>query len=237
MRIGKKTRPKAEPVLDLSESESHLRERGESGSGSLPVRTCIVERTRKEKPTLLRFVISPDNEVVPDIKGNLPGRGVWVTSKKEVVAEAVRRHAFERAFRKPVSVNANLPGLVEELFKRSALERLSICTKAGLVVAGFSKVEAALNRGEIVGLLHAKDAAADGKAKLDRKFLASGLGKGPIGPKNLFSSAEISLATGGTNVIHAGVKEGGAARAFFEALDRLSGYCGGDLEDAPPARV
>ena len=108
-----------------------------------------------------------------------------------------------------------------------------MCNKAGLVAVGFTKVENALNRGEIAGLLHASDAAEGGKAKLDRKFYALYSGKDHIAPKNCFTSAEISLAAGSANVIHAGVKDGGAARAFFEALDRLSGYCTGEAEVAP----
>ncbi len=231
MRNGKKKLSEEEPILEFLNGGSHLREDGQGGNESIPVRTCIVERARKEKPFLLRFVLSPQGAAVPDIKGSLPGRGVWVTAKRADVAEAVKRRAFQRAFRKPVSASEDLPLQVEELFKRSALERLSICNKAGLVVVGFTKIEEALNRREIAGLLHASGAAGDGKAKLDRKFAALYSGKDHIAPKNCFTSAEISLATGSTNVIHAGLKEGGATFAFFEALNRLSGYCTGDEMD------
>jgi uncharacterized protein len=233
MGSPKKKRSEEEPVLEIDSAGSHLTEGEQSGIDSAPVRTCIVERARKERPFLLRFVLSPQDGVVPDIKANLPGRGVWVTAEKEIVSEAVRRRAFQRAFRKPVLVAEDLPLQVEQLFKRSALERLSICNKAGLVVAGFTKAEEALNRREIVCLLHASDAAEGGKAKLDRKFAALYSGKDHIAPKNCFTSAEISLAMGSANVIHAGVKDGGAARAFIEALDRLSGYCTGDTEKEP----
>lgn len=233
MRNPKKKRSKEEPVLEISSQESHLTEGGQGGTESVPIRTCIVERARKERPFLLRFVLSPQGTAVPDIKGDLPGRGVWVTARKEIVEQAVKRRAFQRAFRKPVLVAEDLPLQVEQLFKRSALERLSICNKAGLVVAGFAKVEEALSRGEIAGLLHASDGAEGGKAKLDRKFAAIYSGKDHMSPENCFTSAEISLAAGSTNVIHAGVKDGGASRAFFEALDRLSGYCAGETASVP----
>ncbi len=232
MQIAKKKRSDPEPILEFSEADSHLTE-GEQGSNPIiPVRTCIVERARKERPFLLRFVLSPQEGVVPDIKATLPGRGVWVTAKKEIVAEAVKRRAFQRAFRKPVAVSDNLPLEVEQLFKRSALERLSICNKAGLLVTGFSKVEEALKRREVVALLHADTAADDGKTKLDRKFEALFAGKDHIAPENCFTSAEISLAAGSTGVIHAGLREGGATRAFLEALDRLSAYCAGEAKFA-----
>jgi uncharacterized protein len=233
MRNRKKRRIEEEPILEIEPEGSHLTEGGLGGIESIPVRTCIVERARKERPFLLRFVLSPEGSAVPDIKANLPGRGVWVTATRETVVEAVKRKAFQRAFRKPVKAAEELPLQVEQLFKQSALERLSICNKAGLLVVGFSKVEEALSRGEIVCLIHASDAAEGGKAKLDRKFAALNSGKDHITPKNGFTSAEISLAAGSANVIHAGVKNGGAALAFFEALDRLSGYCAGDAANNP----
>jgi len=204
----------------------------EGDQGNNPIRTCIVDRERKEKPFLLRFVLSPQEEVVPDAKGNLPGRGVWVTARKQIVADAVKRRAFQKAFRKQVTVSDSLSLEVERLFKRSALERLSICNKAGLLVAGFAKVEEALKRQEIVALLHADTAATDGKVKLDRKLEALFAGKDYIAPENCFTSAEISLAAGSTGVIHAGLREGGATRAFLQALDRLSAYCAGEAEIA-----
>lgn len=235
MPRAKKTRFEPEPILEFLGTASHVEE-GDVGDGqNIAIRTCIVERARKEKPSLLRFVLSPDNEVVADLKGSLPGRGVWVTAKKAAVAEAVRRKSFQRAFRKQVSVPEGLPLKVEDLFKRSALERFSLANKSGLVVTGFAKVEEAIKKREIVVLLHASDAAMDGKSKLDKKFVALSSGKEHIPPKNCFTSTEISLAAGSANVIHAGLKEGGASRAFLQALDRLSDYCteGGDAAAVP----
>ncbi|HWJ20159.1 MAG TPA: RNA-binding protein [Geobacterales bacterium] len=229
MQIAKKKRSESEPILDFLDETAHLEEGDQGGN---PIRTCIVDRERKEKPSLLRFVLSPQEEVVPDVKGNLPGRGVWVTARNHIVADAVKRRAFQRAFRKQVTVSDSLSLEVERLFKRSALERLSICNKAGLLVVGFAKVEEALKRHEIVALLHADTAATDGKAKLDRKHEALFVGRDYIAPKNCFTSAEISLAAGSIGVIHAGLREGGATRAFLQALDRLSAYCAGEAEIA-----
>ncbi len=234
MRDTKKKRFEPEPILDFLETASHLTESGQGDNQDIPVRTCIVERARKERPLLLRFVLSPQDGVVPDIKGRLPGRGVWVTAKKSAVTEAVKRRAFQRAFRKPVTVSDDLPLQVEELLKRSAIELLSIANKAGLLVSGFSKVEEAIKRREIAVLLHADSASDDGRIKLDKRFAAVSPGKDRIPPKNCFTSAEISLAAGSSNVIHAGLKEGGASRAFFKALDRLSDYCMEDATIAPP---
>jgi hypothetical protein len=228
MQIAKKKRSEPEPILDFLDEASHL----EEAVPGAPIRTCIVERERKGKPSLLRFVLSPQGEVAPDVKENLPGRGVWVTAKRDAVSDAVRRRAFQRAFRKPVAVSESLSLEVERLFKRSALERLSICNKAGLLMVGFTKVEEALKRGEIVALLHADTAAAEGRGKLDRKFAASFVGQDYIAPENCFTSAEISLAAGSIGVIHAGLREGGATRAFLQDLGRLSAYCATEAKTA-----
>ncbi len=223
----------SEPILELAEVHSHLIEGGHDHDLGVSVRTCILERERREKPFLLRFVLSPQAQVVPDIKGDLPGRGVWLTATRSAIEEAVRRRAFQRGFKKQVNVRPDLAGQVEELFKRSALERLSIANKAGLLVAGFGKAEDAIKRGELIALLHANTAAKDGQAKLDRRFAAVSSGKDHIPLKNCFTSEEISLAAGSANVIHAGLKEGGASRAFLKALERFSDYCTGEVDASP----
>lgn len=223
MHTAKKKRFDAEPILDFSGDCSHLIESALDNVHGFPVRTCILKRERKDKPSLLRFVLSPENKVVPDIKERLPGRGAWVSAKKVAVEDAVKRRAFQRAFKKPVSAEPTLALQVEELLKRSAIDYLSIANKAGLVVTGFAKVEAAIQRGQIVILLHASSAAADGVAKLDGKFAKSGINHIP--PKNYLTSPEISLAMGSVNVIHAGLKEGGAAFSFLRALERFNDYC------------
>ena len=230
MASTKKARIDEEPILEFSQAASHIREAGDEPAS---LRTCIVSRTSKEKTHLLRFAVSPQDEVVADLKGSLPGRGVWVSARKSAVAEAVRRKAFQRAFKRAVSVPSGLEAHVEDLLKRSALQRLSLATKAGLVVKGFSKVEEAIVKREIVALLHAVEAAADGRCKLDRKFEALSRDKDHIPVKNCFTSSEISLATGSANVIHAGLKEGGATRAFLQALDRLIDYCTEAAEKPP----
>ncbi len=233
MPSQKKKQFDAEPILELAVADPHLIGAEQDHDHGVSVRTCILERERKEKPFLLRFVLSPQEQVIPDIKGDLPGRGVWLTATRSVIEEAIRRRAFQRGFKKQVNVRQDLAAQVEELFKRSALERLSIANKAGLLVVGFMKAEEAIRRGEIIALLHANTAAKDGQAKLDRKFAAVSSGKDHIPLKNCFTSEEISLAAGSVNVIHAGLKEGGASRAFLKALERFGDYCTGEADTSP----
>ena len=116
--------------------------------------------------------------------------------------------------------------------RQDALERLALANKAGLVVMGFEKLVRALEAPDgqaIVVLLHAADAAADGRKKLDRRFLRAGCAdRAHPSVIDLLSRAELSLALGRENVVHAGLREGGATRAFSRAAERLACYLEGD---------
>src|SRR6202140_3670185 len=108
------------------------------------VRMCAVTRQVRPIGELIRFVVAPSGEVVPDLKRKLPGRGLWVTASRPAVAEAVRRHQFGKGFKREVRVAPTLATDTEALLARSAIEALAMAAKAGQVVSGFGKVEDAL---------------------------------------------------------------------------------------------
>ena len=190
-----------------------------------PLRLCAVSRVQKPPEELIRFVAGPDGKIVPDLARRLPGRGVWVDATREAVAEAVRRKAFAKSLKQNVSVPADLPDLVERLLQKRLAEAVSLANKAGLLVAGFAKVEELIEAGEAVALIHAADAAADGVGKLDRKFKAlRGPNDTPAVIVRELAGAELSLAMGRPNVIHAAAAEGGASLRLIEEARRLGRY-------------
>jgi uncharacterized protein len=209
---------------------------GEADSG--PLRQCAVTRAKKSPEELIRFVAGPEGAVVPDLARHLPGRGVWVDATYAAVAAAVRQKAFARSLQRPVSVPADLPARVERLMARRLSEALSLANKAGLIVTGFSKIEALLARKRPVVLIHAGDAAADGVAKLDGKFNALTKGNDArVASIRDLSGAEMSLAMGRPNVIHAAAAEGGATRRLIEEARRLRRYRLGQASGRVPAPV
>ena len=196
---------------------------GEADSG--PLRQCAVSHALKPPEELVRFVAGPDGAIAPDLARRLPGRGVWVDATRQAVAAAVRQKAFARSLKRQVSVPADLPALVDRLMARRLAEALSIANKAGLVVAGFAKVEELIVRLRAAVLLHAADGAPDGTDKLDRKFKAlAGSGGGAAAFIRELTGAEMSLAMGRPNVIHAAAAEGGATRRLIEEARRLRRY-------------
>jgi predicted RNA-binding protein YlxR (DUF448 family) len=130
-------------------------------------RHCALTRTLKPVDEMVRFVIGPGSHTVPDINRKLPGRGLWITGTRAAIEDAIKGNVFARSFKQNVRVAADLATTTERLLERSALDALAIAGKAGQVIGGFAKVEATIGRDDLCALIHAADAAADGKRKLD----------------------------------------------------------------------
>lgn len=194
---------------------------------SATMRMCAVRRQVRAIDELIRFVVSPDGEVVADIKRKLPGRGMWISASRQVVAEAVRRHQFSRAFKRDVRVPLTLPADTETLLARSVAEALGVAAKAGQLTCGFAKVENALRAGEVQVLIHAADGAEDGIRKLDALARQNGsnrAGLPGIPIVTVLTSAELDLALGRSNVIHAALLAGPASRTFLSRSQMLVRY-------------
>jgi predicted RNA-binding protein YlxR (DUF448 family) len=191
-------------------------------------RFCIAARATRPVEKMIRFVIAPNGEAVPDLKRNLPGRGVWVTATRKVLDQAIKASAFARAFRREVRVSTDLAGRTESLLETAVLDGLAIARKAGLVVLGFTKIENALARGRIVALLHAAEAAPDGVKKLDAALRQSGLA-GSVTVTRILSATQLDLALGRPNVVHAALLAGRASDTFMARLRRLEGFRSGEL--------
>src|SRR5690348_4961995 len=123
-------------------------DRGPAAAGS--ERFCALTRAAKPVDELIRFVVGPDGDVVPDVKRKLPGRGIWITATRATIDEAVKRRVFARGFRKEVRVAPDLGATTEQLLERSALDALAIVGKAGQIACGFGKVEDAIGSGDAV---------------------------------------------------------------------------------------
>ncbi|MGB3389799.1 MAG: RNA-binding protein [Pseudaminobacter sp.] len=195
-------------------------------------RTCIVTRRRTEPDELIRFVVGPDNVVVPDLKRNLPGRGCWVTADRLHMDQAAGRNYFARAFRKDVTVPPQLGAMVDALLAKAALGVLGLARKAGAVALGAAKVEGAVRSGKALLVLHAQEASEDGLRKIKQARRATAYAGGPeIYAYKLFSEADLSLALGATNVIHAAVLAQDAGNAVLKRMVALDRYRGGSPDD------
>jgi predicted RNA-binding protein YlxR (DUF448 family) len=189
-------------------------DRGPRDAASAAARLCVATRTVRPVGELIRFVAGPEG-LVPDFKRRLPGRGVWVTARRADIEAAVKRHAFQKSLRAEVRVPAGLADVVDGLIERAALDALSIAHKASLVVMGFVKVEAAIAGEPVVALLQARDAGADGARKLAAALARREATVGSTEIVTSFTTAQLDLALGRLNVVHAALLAGRAGETFL----------------------
>lgn len=194
-------------------------------------RQCALTRAVKPIAELIRFVVSPDGEVVPDTDARAEGRGVWITLGAKAVAEAVRRKAFAKSLKADVKVADDLAALTRRRLEERLLNALSIARKSGQLITGATKVKSAIEAGQISALLTATDAAADGRNKLVGSLKGFSMAAEEAGMKppetahfELLDSTQLGLALGMENVIHAALIKGGAAQAAVKRADRLARY-------------
>lgn len=183
-------------------------------------RRCLATGQASPREGLIRFVLSPEGVVMPDLAEKLPGRGVWVTARRDALETVVRKKQFSRGFKAQVTAPEDLPVLLEELLTRRAIESLSLARKAGQAVAGFEKVREALWKAK--ALLQASDGAQDGKNKLRRASADEDGDELPV--DETLTQAELGLAFGRDYVIHVALMKGGAAARVWRDCARLRGF-------------
>ena len=209
-----------------SVDEAHL-DSGPRKPGT--VRMCALTRQVRPVDELIRFVVAPSGEVAPDLKRKLPGRGLWISASRAALADAVKRGTFSKGFRREVRLSPTFAEDTERLMVAGVVEALAIAAKAGQVVSGFAKVESALRRGEAAALIHASDGAADGIRKLDSltgrtALTLSGGFQGDFPILTVLTSAELDLALGRANVIHAALLAGPAGKTFLSRCHGLARF-------------
>lgn len=190
-------------------------------------RTCVATRQVRPAEELLRFVRAPDGSVVPDLKRELPGRGVWVSATRDAVKLAMKKKAFARGLKDVVTVDPELDVRVAELMERAALSMLGFVNKAGQVVTGFAKVGAALAKENVLALVEASNASPDGGRKLGQAARRSAKSHDPRVVR-LFAGEQLDLALGRSNVVHAAVLAGPVSAAFLARCDAFARYLGMD---------
>jgi hypothetical protein len=183
-------------------------------------RRCIVTHEVRHEACLIRFVVDPQGNVVPDVAAKLPGRGMWVCAKRDILELAIAKRHFSRAAKVPVQASADLPQRVEALLVQRMSGDLGLARRCGQLVLGYDNVTRALS-GRIApaALVEAADGAPDGR----RKLLAAAKGCPPV-IIDCLTSDELSLAVGRENVVHAALKSGRISERLTADAGRLGGF-------------
>ncbi|MFD2738366.1 RNA-binding protein [Sulfitobacter aestuarii] len=180
-----------------------------------PERKCIATGEVQPKHGLLRFVVGPEGQLVPDILGKLPGRGIYVAAERGALELAVKKNLFSRSAKQPVKLPDGLVEEVERQLARRVVDLISLQRKAGKAVAGYEKVKSWLQMEEAEVLIQAVDGSGRGKSKLSTPHYGSYIG--------WLTADELGLAFGRQTVIHGALASGGLTQRVVEEARRLKG--------------
>jgi uncharacterized protein len=182
-----------------------------------PRRRCLVTGDIRDRSDLVRFVVGPGGEIVPDVAARLPGRGLWLTPRRDIVERALAKRLFARAARRPVAVPAGLADRLEAALAQRCIDAIGLARRAGLAVVGFERVSEAVRGGKAVALLAAIDGAEGGRRKLQA------LGRGlPLAC--VLTAAEIGAAFGREHGVNASLGSGPLCRRFLSDAQKLAGF-------------
>jgi len=195
------------------------RHRNRGDSKPVPLRKCFVTGAERPKAELVRFVIGPSDEVVPDLDERLPGRGLWLSAERDVLNTACSKRLFAKAARCRVEVPDDLAERVEVLLTQRCMDLIGLARRSGSVIAGFEKVRAFFKEGRKGLLLAASDGARGGRDKL--------LGVSQVRSElDVLSSTELGQALGRDAVVHAVIGSGPLADRIRCETNRLRGIRG-----------
>ena len=180
-----------------------------------PERRCVVTGEVQPKAGLVRFVLSPEGVIFPDLASKLPGRGIWVTASRDLIAKAAAKGLFSRGAKAPAKAPDDLADLVEAGLAKRVVELVSLERKAGYAVCGFEKVKDWLADGKAKVLLQASDGSDRGKGKLWT----------PEGGRwfGCLTANELGMAFGRDSVVHAALAAGGLTKRVVEEAAKLNG--------------
>jgi predicted RNA-binding protein YlxR (DUF448 family) len=202
-----------------------------------PERSCVLSRRTAPKDELIRLALGPDGQVAPDIRARAPGRGAWIGVDRGAFeaaqAKGKLKGALARAFKTDkLAIPDDLGERIEAALRQAVLDRLGLEARASNLVLGAERIETALRRGQVAMLIHAADASAEGRRKLDQAMRVGREteGSGEQGLVFPAGRAILSLALGRENVVHVAIIDRAAAARVSHALGRWRAFIGREDE-------
>jgi len=220
-----RTETRAELALQDFDPETEERETG-------PLRRCVVTRARQEKARMIRFVVGPERNLVPDLLARLPGRGIWLSARRDVLETALTKGAFTRATKGVVAVPIDLPGILAAGLERRIAECLGLARRAGQAVAGFEKAREWTQSGRAALVVEASDGSAEERARFlgwrsgsaaDGQAAARGFQGAVILP---LDADRLGALFGRDHTVHVAVAAGRLAELLMIETERLAGISG-----------
>ena len=180
-------------------------------------RRCIATGEIHDRSSLLRFVVGPNGELVADMASCLPGRGLWLTPRRDILESAIMRRLFARSAHRAITTPSGFADRVEALLVQRCLDAIGLARRAGLAVAGFEKVCEAVRTGKATLLLRALDGAEGGR----RKIRAFGRGM-PVAI--VLTAAEMGAIFGRDHVVNIAIGDGRLSDRLIAIAEKIAGF-------------
>ena len=206
----------AENLLDFQDKRGHKpRER-----------RCLASGETRDPLDMVRFVLSPDGVVTPDIARKLPGRGVWVSADRKSLEKTIALKSFSRGFKTKAQIDGDLVSLTESLLARRVLGLITMARKAGVMAMGFDQVQSMAREAAIAFRIEAKDGSKDGRSKIRTLSKAMNREQDLADPIVIgcFTAQDIGKALARDSIVHAAIKPSKLAKTLAIEAKRLSGF-------------
>lgn len=195
-----------------------------TATAASPQRSCLGCRTSKDKSLLIRFVLTPEQEVLPDLENKLPGRGAYTCIDKRCLKSAVEQRQFKRSFKHDVSV---MPA--EQLIEHVCLQLqnritglIGLANKAGLITGGSSMVIDALRNKKKPGLIVV---ALDVSEAIGDKLIQAATTH-HVPHRIVLTKDDFGLILGKAPRSAIAVASGGFVAQLVKAIDRYTNFLG-----------
>jgi len=183
-----------------------------------PLRRCIATRETLPKERMIRFVLGPGREIVPDLAGKLPGRGMWLSARADVLERALNRGAFARAARGQVHLPPDLRARIETALKGRLRDQVGLARRAGQAVCGFQQVREWLQAGRAAVLVEAVDGSPSERARL--------AGRRDVPLVLALTAEELGAVFGRDHAVHVAIAPGRIADMLVQEAGRLAAVSG-----------
>ncbi|WP_159351238.1 RNA-binding protein [Roseomonas harenae] len=180
-----------------------------------PLRRCVVTRESLPKEAMIRFVLGPDRVLVPDLAGRMPGRGMWLSARGDVLERALTRGAFMKAARGPVHPIPDLRATIVDGLRRRIRDQVGLARRAGQAVVGFQQAREWLQAGRAALLVEAADGSAPERARL--------VGSHGVPIVSVLEASELGSVFGRDHAVHVAVAPGRLAEGILREATRLNG--------------
>ena len=181
----------------------------------------FLENANISENDFIKFSLSPENMLVPDLHNNLPGKSIWVPAKKKLIKYIQERDDVKAHFGVSRFFSNDLVYLVKKILRRKILNNISLTKKAGYLAIGLDTIKT-----QLIEKRHCLIVVARGAKSLESYSVFSSNNVTCF--ENLLYQKDLEKSTGNNNVKYVGILSKNFKKTIQVDLNKLKGFMGND---------